>query len=113
MNFSFFLSTIFGILCLAASKSSSGGQFYVIKTTFLRGRRYHFVIDDVHVYVYGNYMKKRELENALRQLGWKFLRHGRRHDGWAYRDREEAIPRHAEINEIHAQTILRRAKRKN
>jgi hypothetical protein len=35
--------------------------------------------DIVHVYVYNEHMKKRELEKALRQLGWTLLRHGRRH----------------------------------
>jgi mRNA interferase HicA len=58
-------------------------------------------------------MKKRELEKALRQLGWKFLRHGRRHDVWTDGEREEAIPRHVEINEKQAQAILRRAKGQN
>ena len=58
-------------------------------------------------------MKKRELEKALRQLGWTLLRHGRRHDVWTDGEREEAIPRHTEINEKLAQTILRRVTRKN
>jgi mRNA interferase HicA len=58
-------------------------------------------------------MKKRELEKALRQLGWTFLRHGRRHDVWTDGNREEAIPRHTEINEKLAQTMLRRVTRKN
>ena len=57
-------------------------------------------------------MKKRDLENALRQIGWSFLRHGRRHDIWTDGEREEAIPRHTEINEKLARLILKRAKRK-
>jgi mRNA interferase HicA len=44
-------------------------------------------------------MKKRDLENALRKIGWTFLRHGKRHDIWTDGEREEAIPRHNEINE--------------
>jgi len=54
-------------------------------------------------------MKKRDLENELRMIGWKFLRHGKRHDIWTNGEREEAIPRHNEINEKLAKTILRRA----
>lgn len=57
-------------------------------------------------------MKKRELENALRQIGWTFLRHGKRHDLWTDGEREEAIPRHTEINEKLALSIIMRAKRK-
>lgn len=58
-------------------------------------------------------MKKRELEKALRQLGWTFLRHGKRHDVWTDGEREEAIPRYVDINETLAQAILRRVTRKN
>jgi len=55
-------------------------------------------------------MKRRDLEKALRELGWKLLRHGGRHDVWTDGNREEAIPRHAEVHEKLAQAILRRAK---
>ncbi len=55
-------------------------------------------------------MKKVDLERALRQLGWTFQRHGKRHDVWTNGTREEAIPRHREINEKLAQAILRRAR---
>ena len=58
-------------------------------------------------------MRRRELERALRQLGWKFLRHGKKHDVWTDGEREEAIPRHTEIHEKLAQAILRRAKGEN
>jgi len=58
-------------------------------------------------------MKRRELEKDLRQLGWEFLRHGGRHDVWTDGEREEAIPRHTEINEKLARAILRRARGKN
>jgi len=57
-------------------------------------------------------MKKRDLENELRRMGWTFLRHGRRHDIWTDDEREEAIPRHNEINENLAKAILRRTGRK-
>ena len=56
-------------------------------------------------------MKKRDLEKALRQLGWRFLRHGKKHDVWTDGEREEAVPRHREVNEILARVILRRAGR--
>jgi mRNA interferase HicA len=58
-------------------------------------------------------MKKRDLERTLRQLGWRFLRHGKRHDVWTDGPREEAMPRRVEISEKLAQTILRRVKGKN
>ena len=68
---------------------------------------------NVHVFVYNEPMKRRDLERALRRGGWTFLRHGGRHDIWTDGNREEAIPRHAEINERLARAILRRAGRKN
>ena len=58
-------------------------------------------------------MKRRELEEVLRQLGWRFLRHGAKHDVWTDGERQEPIPRHIEINEKLARAILRRASRKD
>ena len=55
-------------------------------------------------------MRRRDLERSLRQLGWQFLRHGGKHDVWTDGKREEAIPRHTEVNDKLAQAILRRAK---
>lgn len=55
-------------------------------------------------------MKRRELEKALRELGWRFLRHGGRHDVWTDGEAEEAIPRHNEIHEKLARLVLRRAR---
>ncbi len=57
-------------------------------------------------------MKRRELEAALRKLGWQFLRHGAKHDVWTDGERQETIPRHMEINEKLAHAILRRAQQK-
>jgi len=57
-------------------------------------------------------MKRRELERRLRSLGWWFLRHGSRHDVWTDGEREEPVPRHAEINERLAAAILSRAGKK-
>jgi predicted RNA binding protein YcfA (HicA-like mRNA interferase family) len=60
--------------------------------------------------VYIEYVKRRELEKQLRMLGWRIVRHGRRHDIWACGDHEIAVPRHPEINEYTARAILRSAK---
>jgi mRNA interferase HicA len=54
-------------------------------------------------------VKRRVLERRLTDCGWKFVRHGGNHDVWSDGRREEAIPRHREISERLAQTILRRA----
>ena len=44
-------------------------------------------------------MKKQALEKALRQNGGRFFRHGGRQDVWTDGERQEAIPRHTEIND--------------
>ena len=54
-------------------------------------------------------MKRRELEEKLRSLGWAIARRGGRHDIWARGDDEIAVPRHWEINEYTARAILRSA----
>jgi mRNA interferase HicA len=53
-------------------------------------------------------MKRLKPEKALRGHGWRFLRHGGNHDAWTDGERQEAIPRPAEINEKLARAILRR-----
>jgi mRNA interferase HicA len=58
-------------------------------------------------------MRRKDLEKALRDLGWWFLRHGGKHDVWTDGERMEAIPRHAQINERLASAILKRVKRKS
>ena len=57
-------------------------------------------------------MKRRDLERRLRELGWSFIRSGGSHDVWSDGERQEAIPRHREINERLALAILQRARRK-
>jgi len=52
------------------------------------------------------------LERQLRGLGWRLIRHGGRHDVWSDGERQEAVPRHVEINEKLAVAVLRRARRK-
>ncbi|MBM4356302.1 MAG: addiction module toxin, HicA family, partial [Deltaproteobacteria bacterium] len=54
-------------------------------------------------------MKRRELERRLRKLGWQLLRHGSRHDLWGKGEREVVVPRHSEINEHTARSILAEA----
>ncbi len=58
-------------------------------------------------------MKRRELEERLRELGWKLFRHGGKHDVWVRGEREIVVPRHAEINEYTAKAILREGGGKN
>jgi len=53
-------------------------------------------------------MKRKILENKLKKLDWWFLRHGGNHDIWTNGDRQELIPRHNEINEKLARSILRK-----
>ncbi len=64
-----------------------------------------------HRLVYIVLMKRRELERRLRSLGWRFVRHGGKHDVWSDGEREETVPRHTEINEKLAMVILVRAKK--
>jgi len=56
-------------------------------------------------------VKRKELEKALRELNWWFLRHGGKHDVWTNGEREEPIPRHVEVNEKLARSIIRKAKK--
>ncbi|MBN1904421.1 MAG: type II toxin-antitoxin system HicA family toxin [Deltaproteobacteria bacterium] len=55
-------------------------------------------------------MKRNKLENELKRLGWWFLRHGGSHDVWTDGHRQEPIPRHNDINDKLAHSILRKAK---
>jgi mRNA interferase HicA len=62
--------------------------------------------------VYSASIKRRELERQLHSLGWRLVRHGGKHDVWSDGEREEAVPRHVEINEKLATAILVRARKK-
>ena len=55
-------------------------------------------------------MKKRDLEKQLRECGWRFERHGGNHDAWTNGELFEFVPRHAEIKEMLAKKILKKAK---
>jgi mRNA interferase HicA len=54
-------------------------------------------------------VKKRDLEKRLSKFGWWFDRHGGNHDVWTNGSIFESVPRHAEVNEMLAKKILRRA----
>lgn len=55
-------------------------------------------------------MKKRDLEKKLSLLGWRFLRHGGSHDTWTNGRDQNFIPRHTEIAENLAKSIIKKAK---
>ncbi len=57
-------------------------------------------------------MKRKILEHELKKLGWWFLRRGGKHDIWTDGDWQEPIPRHTEINEKLARSILKKAKKR-
>lgn len=56
-------------------------------------------------------MKRWDLEQRLRALGWTFLRQGGAHEIWGRGEHSIAVPRHREINERTAQAIIRQAER--
>jgi mRNA interferase HicA len=60
--------------------------------------------------VYGVEVKRRDLESALRELGWEFSRHGGNHDIWSRGEDTMAVPRHNEINENLARSMLKKAR---
>jgi len=53
-------------------------------------------------------MKRKDLVKKLENGGFQFERHGGGHDIYVRGKERECIPRHTEINEILAKTILRR-----
>jgi predicted RNA binding protein YcfA (HicA-like mRNA interferase family) len=55
-------------------------------------------------------MKKRDLEKELKKLGWWLDREGGNHEIWTNGEKKEPVPRHAEINELTARSILKKAK---
>ena len=54
-------------------------------------------------------MKKRDLEKKLKENGWWLARHGGSHDIWTNGFISTQVPRHAEVNELLAKSILRQA----
>ena len=53
-------------------------------------------------------MKYRDLVKKLLKVGFRFYGHSGNHDRYRRGNRIETIPRHREINEKLARTILRR-----
>lgn len=53
-------------------------------------------------------MKRADLVRRLEQNGWHLLRNGSNHDIYTNGVKNETIPRHREISERLAQTILKR-----
>ena len=53
-------------------------------------------------------MKRRDLIKLLEENGWSFKRSGGNHDLYTDGNKVEAIPRHSEINEILAKSIIKR-----
>lgn len=53
-------------------------------------------------------MKRRDLVKLLERNGWRLLRSGANHDIYTDGTRSEPIPRHAEMKEQLAKSIIRR-----
>lgn len=53
-------------------------------------------------------MKQKDLLKVLKKLGFSFVRHGGNHDVYSNGNQIEMIPRHKEIDEDLAKTIIKR-----
>ncbi|MBR1597891.1 MAG: type II toxin-antitoxin system HicA family toxin [Lachnospiraceae bacterium] len=53
-------------------------------------------------------MKRRDLVKKLEAVGFQLVRNGSRHDVYKRGSDEEQIPRHKEINEQLAKSILKK-----
>jgi len=53
-------------------------------------------------------MKRRDLIKKLEQNGWWKIREGANHDIYTNGTQSEPIPRHTEINEFLAKSIIKR-----
>ena len=53
-------------------------------------------------------MKRRDLVKLLESNGWYYVRDGGRHDIYSNGTKSEPIPRHREINELLAKSIIRK-----
>lgn len=56
----------------------------------------------------GGRMKRRELIKRLEDKGWYLKRHGAEHDIYTNGKQSEPIPRHPDINERLARSIIKR-----
>jgi mRNA interferase HicA len=57
-----------------------------------------------------NGMKRKNLIKMLEAKGWFLKEHGGKHDKYTNGEETEMIPRHNEINELLAKSIIRRHK---
>lgn len=57
-------------------------------------------------------MKRRDLIQTLTEMGCILVRHGAKHDWYMNPDtkRSQAVPRHKEVNELLAKSIIRKLK---
>ena len=53
-------------------------------------------------------MKYRDLVRKLEKIGFKFERHGGKHDVYKRGSEEEQVPRHRDVNERLARAILKK-----
>lgn len=53
-------------------------------------------------------MKRRDLINKLQAKGWYFLRSGHKHDIYTDGKHQEPIPRHRELDEELAKSIMKK-----
>ena len=53
-------------------------------------------------------MKTKDLIKLLEKNGWKFKRHGADHDVYTKGTARESVPRHKEIKENLAKSIIKR-----
>jgi mRNA interferase HicA len=53
-------------------------------------------------------VKQKDLIKKIQEFGYEFVRHGGNHDVYSNGMRFEMIPRHKEIDEILAKTIIKR-----
>lgn len=60
--------------------------------------------------MYNKIMKRKDLIKRLEKAGFTLERHGGNHDVYSRGKDKEVIPRHSEINENLAKSILRRWK---
>lgn len=52
-------------------------------------------------------MKKKDIEKKLKKSGWWLARHGSNHDIWTNGHITNQVPRHAEVNELLARSIVK------
>lgn len=60
--------------------------------------------------MYYDNVKKKDVENRLREYGWWLERHGSSHDIWTNGEITTQLPRHREINALTAKSILKKTK---